>query len=697
MASPFQRQALHRKLTYAASILVLFTAAFVWRSKEFSVFGHDIKGVDAQARDLSIREQSRGEVDLIGAIVRISTMGLRGMATCYVWTNAIDAQKKNQWNELELHVRTLTKLQPHFITPWVFQSWNLSYNVSVESDRVNDRYFYIARGIGLLAEGERRNRDNPYMRWSIGFFTQHKICQSDDSNVLRSLSQLSMIPPNERDPGRFWTKEGRQEINLKELEDFCKAHPQLVRRLREGIRRERKSDQMRQFRCERADEFVQFLEDNFRVPSLWVDAPPSAPGAWKPRQDKEKEPVDRFPVLPPNPDTRPPAAREFQQPPDTTALNSDSKLIDEPDAYQVSRAWYSYAQEPLPKPGRLPGSSEPIVNRVYQRLPRYMMTVIFRDYPAQAQRFTAERLAEEGWFDGSGWLIPDWFREAGDRFADGQPAIVGANHPWGLEAWGKTLNMWESFGTANHLLLSPAEENRMNEQARVFAEKYNLTPASMMPSLREEELDAETREQAFAWQFLRELRQSAQVCNFEFHYNRAIVESRLDTLLARKTFFEAIDALRLRNDELGALAKLREPIGMKAWRDKVLLTNKVFRRDSLVQEYTYEIQLRYVDLFSRLSGPSFKAQSVGMVLIPMQSPLGAGACPVGLASWVASLNEKNWDNPLFGGPFDVNDEEGVPLVSENSRKTLLQRLFPAMFNPQPPGAPPPEGMRPNQP
>ena len=690
MASSFQRQALHRKLIYAASIAVLFTAALGWRKGKSMLFGMDIKGVDAQASELSIREQNRGEVDLIGAIVRISTMGLRGMATCYVWTNAMEAQKKNQWNELELHITSLTKLQPHFITPWIFQSWNLAYNVSVESDRVNDKYFYITRGIGLLAEGERRNRDNPDMRWSIGFFLQHKICQSDDTNTLRSLSQLSMIPPNERDPGRFWTlKEGRQEIDLKELEDFCKDHPQLTRRLREGMRRERRSEQMRRFRCVSPDELVQFLEDNFRVPSLWLDAQPSAAGTWKKKEDKEKDLTDRyrFPVLPPERQTRP-----YQQPPDDTALTSSgkmSKLLDEHDVYQLARSWYGYAQEPLPKPGKLPGQNEAIENPVYQRLNRYMMTVIFRDYPAQAQRYTAERLAEEGWFDGDGWHIPDWFRENGDRFANGKAAVVGANWPWGLEAWRKTRDMWESFGTANHLLFaSDADEKSKNDQARAFAKKYNLTSDAMMPTLRDEDLDAETREQAFAWQFLHEMKQAAQVCNFDYHYNRAQVEARQDTLQARKTFFEAGDALRLRNDEPGALAKYREPTGMIAWRDKVLLTNKVFRGDSLVQEYTYEIQLRYADLFSRLSGYSFKRQSAGLVLIPFQASLGAGACPIGLAGWVPPLIQKNWDNPLLGGPFDVNDEKGVPLVSDHARTTLLHRLFPAAFNLQPPSSPP---------
>src|SRR5260221_105746 len=83
------------------------------------------------------------------------------------------------------------KCQPHFLPPWLFQSWNLSYNVSVESDRVRDKYFYIGKGIQLLAEGERANRvrcteprpsdrlepyevGHPDMRYWVGFYYMNK-------------------------------------------------------------------------------------------------------------------------------------------------------------------------------------------------------------------------------------------------------------------------------------------------------------------------------------------------------------------------------------------------------------------------------------------------------------------------------------------------------------------------------------------
>jgi hypothetical protein len=696
MASPYQQQALRRKLIYAALIIVLLTAALGWRKANFSVFGMSVKGVDEQARELAIREESRGEVDLLGAAVRLATIGLRGAATCVLWVDALDAQKKNQWNELEMYVRSLTKLQPHFTTPWIFQSWNLSYNVSVEADRINDKYFYIARGVGLLAEGERQNRDNPDMRWSIGFFLQHKIGQSDQTNTLRSLFQLSTIPPNERDPGRFWTtSEGRQEVNFTELEDFCKKHPQLARRLREGIRREHKRDVEQQFKCERAEDVVQFLADNFRVPSLWQDRLPSSPGLWKEDADKPLPLSDRFPVLPPKHQARP-----KQQPPDESALTADSVLRDEDDVHQVARAWYAYAQEPLPAPDDLPGHNKPIENPVYQRLPKHMMTLIFRDYPAQAQRFTAERLQEEGWYDDSGWTIPDWFRE--DRFHDG-PALIGRGRKWSLEAWRKAYELWRDFGEANHLLLTPAEEQNMLRRSKSFADKYNLKDTSAMPQLREENLDAETAREYFAWQFMKWYASYRSTSNFPHHYNRALVESKEETVLARKTFFEA-DALRLRNKDLRALQKYQEPNGVRAWRDKVLLTNKDYRRDSFIQEQTFEVQLKYMNLYARQGGNAFKREAARMVFLPMQ-PAGAGLCPTqlldGLTRMVLVADDKdkddkvkvraNWDNPLLGGPFDGTDSEGVPLIEKPARDTVLRRMYPAAF-----AAPPAESTPPGQ-
>src|SRR5262245_7352242 len=172
MASPFQQQALVRKVTYLGAILALFTASLLHRNM----------GLKPQSTKLLLREETLGEVGLTDSAVRLVLTGSRGFTTTILWLGVIEKQKKHEYNEMELYVDSLTQLQPHFITPWLFQSWNLAFNVAVEWDRPQDKYFYISRGLQLLARGDRKNRGdpnlgapgNPEMRFHVGFTLQLK-------------------------------------------------------------------------------------------------------------------------------------------------------------------------------------------------------------------------------------------------------------------------------------------------------------------------------------------------------------------------------------------------------------------------------------------------------------------------------------------------------------------------------------------
>src|SRR5262249_41042871 len=138
------------KLIYFGVIVALFSVSLLFR--RFIL--------EAEAGRLALREQNQGEVALTDSALRLTLLGSRGLVVCSLWQGAIEKQKKHEWNDLEMLVKSLTRLQPHFITPWLFQSWNLAFNVSVECDRSRDKYYYISQGIRLLADGERRNRGN---------------------------------------------------------------------------------------------------------------------------------------------------------------------------------------------------------------------------------------------------------------------------------------------------------------------------------------------------------------------------------------------------------------------------------------------------------------------------------------------------------------------------------------------------------
>src|SRR5262245_6399696 len=290
MASPAQQQTFQRKVIYLGSVVVLLLGSLLWRKY----------AVEAKAEEMALLDQSHGDVEVVGSALRLGMSGSRGLVICALWMSAIEKQKKNQWNELELNVRTLTKLQPHFITPWLFQSWNLAYNVSRESDLPKDKYFYISRGVQLLADGERQNRYNPQMRRDLGHFQQHKICQSDETNVLRSIFQLSCIPPYDRRPERFgYDKDNLDwEIKWDEFKQFCIDHPHLVRRLHTPPLPNDPRKEHFKFRCKNAREVILFLAEHRNLPSLYVDEEESA----RDYEQKNFKPnaLERFPVLPPD-------------------------------------------------------------------------------------------------------------------------------------------------------------------------------------------------------------------------------------------------------------------------------------------------------------------------------------------------------------------------------------------------------------
>ncbi len=677
MASPFQQQARRRKLIYAGLILVLFTAAFLWRTV----------AVAGQAQKLALREVDRGDVKLTDSAIRLSLTGSRGLATCVLWISALDKQKKNQWNELELLVRQVIKLQPHFITPWLFQSWNLAYNVSVESDRVRDKYFYVSRGVNLLAEGERQNRNNPDLRYWTGFYIQHKICKSDETNVQRSLFQLSLIPPNERDPARFKQinpATNLEEVNYAELQDFCKKHPQLVRRLREGIMRDTRGEGLRQFTCPTARDVVQFLADNFRLPAPFEDRPPTPVGLWQKRDDdKLLPPHERFPPLPPARNPEPP--QRLYDPNDLTA-EQVAQLADDVDAYKVTKAWFGYAQEPIPDPDDMPGETKPITDRVHQRKPKQIATIIFRNQPSLAQSGVAERLQQEGWYDGEAWEIKGWFLN--NRFVerrDGRdvrgPAEVSIDPgKASLVAWSDAHAMWRRYGEDNHLLFrSAADELNKKQVATAFHVKYQI--GDRAPDMRTEGMDDEDVQGYNSSRFLYEYSANRNMTNFPHHYNHSLVEAREDTVAGRKGFYKA-ERSRWQGENDTALKTYAATLPF--WRDKVLLTNDEYRHDEFTQEESFDWQYRYLRLFDEVNGKALRARINQMtVAVPLLPKVDLESFP----AWIVP------------GPLDGLDKDGWPIVSEDARKTVLGRKpaavpaqqAPAPQKSQPGAAPQPAG------
>jgi hypothetical protein len=557
VASPFQQQSLRRKIIYTGLIIGLFCVTLVFRQVPRA-------GMEAQAAGLELRELDRGEVELTGAALRLSLSGLRGIAVCFLWKTATDKQARQEWNEVELLVRSLTKLQPHFITPWLFQSWNLAYNVSVESDRIKDKYFWITRGIELLAEGERQNKNHPDLRFSMGFYNQQKIGLSDEANTFRCLFQMSCMDPVKRDPDRFRAQDrsDSQAIDMDKFGQFCRENPILVRRLRDTLKKETPSD------------IVDFLADHKKIPSRYEDTPLTTGGIEL--QSKLKPEGQQFPILP-----------------DPTRKREGASL-DDPDFdnFTAAREWYAYSLEPLPPAEKELSPVQLPYDRRKYRMPRYMAVSIFRGYPSRAQSYVSDYLEREGWFDSEGWKITGgWFPD--DRFQTGAAAVVGDGKSWAVRAWDRAWDMWRKHGTETGLYLTPEEISDLDARAKPFRERFKVGPGQM-PNPVKEMFEPDMQDKFRAHSALYWYEHFRTMTNFPHFYFQAQVEHDPRTVAVRKAFFQA-DQLRKAGDSELAIEIYRD--ALPKWR-QILEEHPGFRRDVNQQEETYETVLNYTNLVS---------------------------------------------------------------------------------------------------
>jgi hypothetical protein len=670
MPSTFQRQSRLRKIVYSVLILVLLTGTLLWRSLV----------VETQAQNLRLREQDLGEVELTGKTVQVVSTGMRGFAVCVLWMGVIEEQKRHEWPEMKLLVDSLTTLQPHLIRPWLFQSWNLAYNVSVISDQSADQYFYVTEGMDLLARGERQNVNDPDLRFSMGHMYQNKLGQGDKRREFRALFDLSCIDlhyelnidPRTRKSRTLRSKDGKT-VNVAEFKKFADQHPQLVRRIR----------QIKDH--ETAEDVVDFLESNAKVPSRFEyvrDAKPED-------RSELKSPTKRFPILP----------RDIEEKDPPRDPKPDNPLFDN---FAASRTWYVKAQEPLPPPDPAPEGGMPTYDRRQYRMPRYMRAILFRAYPAHAQTYLAKALQQEGWFDRDGWTLTDADGFPNLRTSSTEPADVVGKSNWGRDAWERTHEMWKEFGKANGVYFEPKDLENLQAQARPYREAYQINPDYDAPRPLPEDARAGRLGEGYqAYRQLYAYRQNRALTNFAHFYNESLVEKDPQTVMVRKhldrakrlqelgKFAQALEIyIRPRTKELD---KYPEPRTIEAWK-KILLDHPDFYRDPTltVQEETFRVQLNYL----RLALPEYGAR-----LLPLlQCSAQATQQPPMVLGWsaarmVADVHRQGL--PAVQGPFDIfvaEEQSGqlLPLIGIEARMRV-QRFMPrsqAAAQVQPPQRPP---------
>ena len=119
------------------------------------------------------------------AFTTVALGGFRGLISNLLWIRANDLQQDDKFFEAAQLADWITKLEPTFAQVWLFQGWNMAYNISVKFKDFPDRWRWVEHGIELLRDdGLRYNPNNILIYRELAWFFQHKMgANLDDANM----------------------------------------------------------------------------------------------------------------------------------------------------------------------------------------------------------------------------------------------------------------------------------------------------------------------------------------------------------------------------------------------------------------------------------------------------------------------------------------------------------------------------------
>ena len=142
--------------------------------------------------------------------------GFRGIVAEVLWFRINRLQEEGRYLELVQLADWLTMLDPHAAEAWVYNAWNLAYNVSIMMARDEDRLRWVQNGIELLRdEGLRFNPREARLYRELAWLYQNKVGDVLDTSHLAYKFHLAenMAPCVNADGTVHVTKETRARLS----------------------------------------------------------------------------------------------------------------------------------------------------------------------------------------------------------------------------------------------------------------------------------------------------------------------------------------------------------------------------------------------------------------------------------------------------------------------------------------------------
>ena len=175
------------------------------------------------------------------AFTTVALGGFRGLISNFLWMRANDLQQDDKFFEAAQLADWITKLEPTFASVWVFQGWNMAYNISVKFKEngpgdYTDRWHWVENGIELMRDGGLRYNPNSVDIYrELAWQFQHKMgANLDDGNMFYKIEWAAEMRPFFGDSGTNYLKmlspqTPQDQTNATILKEKYKLEPEFIK------------------------------------------------------------------------------------------------------------------------------------------------------------------------------------------------------------------------------------------------------------------------------------------------------------------------------------------------------------------------------------------------------------------------------------------------------------------------------------
>ncbi|MBN2130519.1 MAG: hypothetical protein JW741_13545 [Sedimentisphaerales bacterium] len=141
----------------------------------------------------------------MAARLRVPTVALsifRSLAIDYLWIRADNLKQQGQYFDALHLARMICALQPNLPSVWKFQSWNMTYNISVAMPTASERWNWVMAGIELLRDqGLKACPGSADLYRELSWYFQHKLGGVSDTyhryyKERLAIEMMQLVGPN---------------------------------------------------------------------------------------------------------------------------------------------------------------------------------------------------------------------------------------------------------------------------------------------------------------------------------------------------------------------------------------------------------------------------------------------------------------------------------------------------------------------